>query len=178
MSVGAYTIFLYLFLFPAPRIYGVLRHALGDQGVRWGLLVLALLVTGAGFLRRGGKEILSVRALPGRVCQGGALLLLYLATTLLPNPAEKFHCLEYGILGALLGFYTAPRTPGEHFVRLFLGGVIGLGEELLQGATPNRYFEWKDVGFNTLGVVFGYLFARAEPKRGAALPPCRTPLLP
>lgn len=38
---------------------------------------------------------------------------------------------------------------------LTLGALIGLGDELIQWALPDRVFDWWDVAYNFAGVFFG-----------------------
>jgi VanZ family protein len=97
--------------------------------------------------------------------------------------AEKVHFLEYAILGTLLIYSIEQRTlektqtsrrrsydfkiPNFNkclFV-VVLGFIIGLGDELIQGLFPRRFFDWRDVGMNGIGIAMGIGFTFAiQPK--------------
>jgi len=151
----------------------------GLEGIRFSFY---LFTVGGGILfaffldRQRGGALRGWRRIPIR-----ALFILVVgivASFALPNPAEKFHLLQYGILGVLLerarkGVSSFPLQGGnlfsviggnsplmkERIPWIVLGGVIGFGEEFLQGVTPGRYFEWRDAGWNFIGVLLGFSMA-------------------
>ena len=58
----------------------------------------------------------------------------------------------------------APRIPDAfagYATAAALASVIGLGDELLQGVTPGRYYDLRDVGMNALGAMLGVLVLAA-----------------
>lgn len=72
-------------------------------------------------------------------------------------PAERLHFLQYGVLGYLIARTIKPRFfgIGGFVLVLFLGGAIGLGDELIQGVLPSRVFDWWDVSYNVIGTTIG-----------------------
>jgi VanZ family protein len=79
-------------------------------------------------------------------------------------PAERVHLLEYALVG-----WLAWRALAQHVGRawtawlLALALAVGLGwiEELLQAATPGRFYDPRDVAQNALGAGIGLLVAAA-----------------
>jgi len=70
---------------------------------------------------------------------------------------EQIHILQYGVLGWLLAMYALADT---RRIRTF--GIaalliieIGICDEAIQGALPQRFFEWSDVGLNFAGGILG-----------------------
>ena len=82
---------------------------------------------------------------------------VYLLFYLSRSPAERFHLVEYG----LLGFFTfralrLDLPPGSaYFIAWGIAIVLGMGDEGIQWVLPNRVFEWKDVGINALSSGLG-----------------------
>jgi VanZ family protein len=68
------------------------------------------------------------------------------------SPIEALHFLEYGILSALL--YRALRHHLNDKIIFFIATglitLIGIGDELIQWMLPNRHWDFRDIGFNTL----------------------------
>lgn len=115
------------------------------------LLTLLLLTAFYRHLRRraGGS---------GSAALGGAALVgfLYLgAAPFLRVPEEWVHLPEYGALGFLL--HEALKADCRGAKRLAAGAtallLAGLGEELLQGISPERLFAWRDVFLNLAGGI-------------------------
>jgi VanZ family protein len=80
--------------------------------------------------------------------------------------AEKVHFLQYAILGTLLIYSLEVHVQKNSNLSKFLlviglGFVIGLGDELIQGFFPRRFFDWRDVTMNVFGVGIGVGFAFA-----------------
>lgn len=71
------------------------------------------------------------------------------------SPEEKLHFVEYGLVG-LGAFFAAPLRLSElgrfSFASLFTAAA-GLADEGIQALLPNRYADWRDVGFNALAGV-------------------------
>jgi VanZ family protein len=83
---------------------------------------------------------------------------LYALGALAPRPLERAHLPEYG-LAAYLAWRAARPALGAgvgcYAAALGTAAVIGWVEEVVQGATPGRYFAWHDVGVNALGAALG-----------------------
>jgi len=72
-------------------------------------------------------------------------------------PVERIHLLEYGLLGfmltgALNDRWSAGRSAG---VALALAAAAGYVDEAIQYFLPNRVYDLRDVGFNTLAGLGG-----------------------
>jgi len=70
------------------------------------------------------------------------------------SPIGRVHLPEYGLLAVL-----AARAFGGATLGAFGGGAaaagIGLFDELVQGATPGRVFDWWDVALNAAAALLG-----------------------
>lgn len=72
---------------------------------------------------------------------------------------EQIHVLEYLGLGAVAAG-ASPTLSRPRRTRLVLVGLIlwvGLVDEVIQLALPNRVFEWADVRLNWSGALLGFL---------------------
>ncbi len=81
------------------------------------------------------------------VAAGGVVVLLLASRLRLPE--ERLHFVEYGLFAALV--HSALRAGSARFVGAWTAGLsalAGLGDELIQGLLPNRYFGWRDVAMN------------------------------
>ncbi len=80
---------------------------------------------------------------------------VYFTLKLWKHPEEAVHFLEYGLLSFLL--FRALRNHYAdvtiYFSSLFIGTFVGIIDEILQWITPNRYWDFRDVGLNALAVV-------------------------
>ncbi len=98
--------------------------------------------------------VLTLTAAALSLCTG---ILLYF----LKLPEERIHLLEYAILAALL--YRAIRQEypkgSAYGIALFLGSLVGWGDEIIQDILPNRYFQVSDILLNEAGIVLGLGFA-------------------
>lgn len=67
-------------------------------------------------------------------------------------PAEAFHFLEYGLLGYLLFRALRPLISDKTiYLTVTLGTLlVGIGDEVLQWITPQRIWQFRDVGLNVL----------------------------
>jgi hypothetical protein len=94
------------------------------------------------------------------------------AALLLEIVQERIHLIEYGALalaarGALTARAAADPTSGFRSPEaascgaLAFGFVVGVGDELLQGALPNRVGELRDVGINSLSAALAVAAAAA-----------------
>ena len=66
--------------------------------------------------------------------------------------AEVLHLLEYGLLGALCFSALAHRmrNRGIYLAATLMGAIVGILDEALQWATPNRYWELRDIAINVV----------------------------
>jgi VanZ family protein len=145
-----FTIVIYATLPVAPVAWRVFARRVGNGAEI--IVITSLLLTAGGVLWLSLRRAGPIAA--GRIALLGAVGAVYLAIIAMVEltPAEKLHFLYYGLLAVLV--YRA--------LRLDLGGgsllvltvivvaVIGLGDEVLQGIIPRRYFEWKDVALNAV----------------------------
>ena len=72
-------------------------------------------------------------------------------------PAERIHILEYGLLGWLAGrdlIKTNKKTKGSILACLMIG-MVGILDEVFQAVLPYRYFDMRDIMFNSLGGSWG-----------------------
>jgi hypothetical protein len=74
-------------------------------------------------------------------------------------PEERVHFLEYAVLGVMLYFALREKIKGR---KVFIGIAlivffIGLGDELIQGILPNRFYQFTDVLLNFFGGILGEL---------------------
>ncbi len=83
----------------------------------------------------------------------GTVALALLVLVRINSAAERTHLIEYGILAAfvheaLLERWGPARRWRVALVALVATIVAGLVDEVVQAALPNRYFDWRDLGFN------------------------------
>ena len=149
----AYTALIYAILPFARRGQVLLRNGLEDDfGIAVNLLLLTAGLAASVWFGRG----VSRRRL---FLFTGLWLSVAFAASRIPLPEERIHLLEYALLGGLLAWTVSSRLIGA--ARLFavfvLGGVIGWGDEAVQWLLPDRVFDWRDVGFNLVGVAAGLI---------------------
>jgi hypothetical protein len=74
-------------------------------------------------------------------------------------PEEAVHLLEYAIMAAL--FYLAMRPPQTNIATMvsavLLGTIMGTVDEIIQWITPQRYWEYRDVGINAGACILGMI---------------------
>jgi len=85
-----------------------------------------------------------------------------LLTELSRFPAERLHLLEYGLMSYLiLRALQLDFDNGRAYAfSLALTTIVGLGDETVQWALPQRYFELKDVGLNAISALLALLLTR------------------
>lgn len=70
--------------------------------------------------------------------------------SLLGQPEEAIHFLEYGVLGVLL--YRALRLripdPGVFVAGALIGALVGTVDEIIQWLVPDRFFDFRDLVLN------------------------------
>lgn len=81
--------------------------------------------------------------------------------TLSEMPVERIHLMEYGVLGCLAHRALRHRCAGrERFLLAVLITLnLGLGDELIQGLLPRRFYDPKDVMVNAVSGLLGVLVA-------------------
>ncbi len=101
---------------------------------------------------------------------------IYFTLKLWAHPEEAVHFLEYGLLSYLL--FQALRHHYDdiaiYFSAFFLGSFIGIIDEIFQWITPQRYWDFRDVGLNALAVLLLQI-ALAFGVRPQGLSPSVTP---
>ena len=70
------------------------------------------------------------------------------------SPVGRVHLPQYGLL-AVLAARAIGATPGAAFGGGAVAAGIGLADELVQGVTPGRVFDWWDVALNAAAGVLG-----------------------
>jgi len=72
-------------------------------------------------------------------------------------PEEKIHFLEFAVLGWFASrdlIKPGRKLKGIIFALTFTLAV-GVLDEVFQGILPYRYFQWCDIGFNSVGGIWG-----------------------
>lgn len=70
--------------------------------------------------------------------------------------AERIHILEYGVLGYLAAKdLKVAQYKFNIFVAFFFTLLVGVIDELFQKILPYRYFDFRDIVFNSLGGAWG-----------------------
>jgi len=83
-----------------------------------------------------------------------AAIFVYFTWKLRSNPEEAFHFLEYGALGFLLFRAWRHSFPNVlvYPAAFLLGCLVGLADEILQWALPDRVWDLRDLALNALAV--------------------------
>ncbi|MEN8182201.1 MAG: VanZ family protein, partial [Myxococcota bacterium] len=70
-------------------------------------------------------------------------------------PEEALHFVEYGVLGVLAWRALRPSLPdaGVFLGAALVGIIVGILDEAIQWATPQRYWGLRDVGFNAFAAA-------------------------
>jgi hypothetical protein len=85
----------------------------------------------------------------------GVLAVYFYTAARLKTPEEALHFLEYGVLG-LLVFRALSHTMRDSAIypaAVLVCTLVGTIDELLQWITPQRYWEFRDVGLNALSAA-------------------------
>jgi len=99
-----------------------------------------------------------------------ALVLL----TLSEMPVERVHLIEYGVVGLLAHRALRHRFTGgdRTLLAVLITLNVGLGDELIQGLLPRRFYDTKDIVVNALagllGVLAAAILARGRKKESGA----------
>lgn len=84
----------------------------------------------------------------------------------IPYPEEKIHFIEYGVLACLCfkALSLEEKPVLSYGGAFFLTTLIGWVDELIQEVLPNRYYDLRDVGLNSmsgfLALVLIYIMER------------------
>ena len=164
LPVAAYVCAIYL---TVPFVRPLIRW-LRACGLGWiftgGIPALGALA-GALLLWR----ILSSRRRPGRVrsivsLAAIAALYAFFMKTLATFPVERFHLIEYGILGYMAGKrLSAPGREsdrGEWLAAAAVAAAVGFVDEVIQGLIDERYYDNRDVLVNMISGVMGFWILR------------------
>jgi hypothetical protein len=147
--IWLYILLIYLSLPLMRVVLDSLKESVGREVIGWtlnGLLLasgLALLVLGARLSRRTLVHI----AIP--------LAAIFVLASQLSIPEERFHFLEYGLLGALVLKTARLENLSQLLLMAVFVVLVGIGDELIQWALPNRVGDLRDVGMNTMAGVLG-----------------------
>ena len=145
-------------IFASLGVGGQMAEALRDldaleEALSAGLFLLCMLLVGTTAVLQG------VWARPGRleiavaVGIAAVYLLVFLRIAVLE---ERSHLIEYGVLGVFVYAALAERAnqgrhgPAPAVVAILATSAVGLLDECLQLAVPNRVFDWWDILFNVL----------------------------
>lgn len=84
-----------------------------------------------------------------------AAVYIWYTIQLRSNPEEAVHFIQYGVLGLLSYRALTHRTRDLtiYFSAAFIGGAIGVLDEAIQWATPQRYWGLRDIWINFFGAA-------------------------
>lgn len=142
VAAGLWLAAIYVSAYQARAVAEILRSRGLLAAAVWASFALAGLAVLAWVVRaRPAPWALAVLA------AAAAALLLCLRR--IPNPEEKIHFIQYGVLAGLLVAALGERPPWLRVpAALLLTALAGLGDEAIQRYLPNRIFDWKDVQIN------------------------------
>jgi len=157
LAVAVYTVILYSTVTLAFKIYVYIFDRMGkpfmSSAMNWLYVPVGLVLFW-----------LIVFALPRRLGSYLAFLMIVAAMVYclshIPIPAKRFHFLEYAPLAVLI--FDAVRHHSKdryaYVWAMFLVTLVGLGDEILQGIVPNRYFGVNEVVTNASAGLFALVF--------------------
>lgn len=155
--VAGLTVFIYASLPVAPALWTNIDKR-APLLLRGGLVALALLAAGA-LWRVVWKDRGERRPLP-LLTLAAATVLFALGLTSPAFPSERFHFLEYGLMGMLVlraSLKSQPRSLKAAFgLAALVLCTLGTIDELIQYFLPNRFFDWRDIWFNIAGGLLGF----------------------
>ena len=144
-----------------PYARSIERFFKGLASIELALLGIAVVSILAGLILKFYRGLSRLGYSP-RFCAGHAVLCILL-TVLLGNVClyaiEFAHIVTYGLLAVLL-LYSMPPSWGvvqAVVVTLFSANCISFVDELIQGITPERVFDPRDLLINFLGSVLGII---------------------
>lgn len=98
----------------------------------------------------------------------GLMILTGFCLLPLHQPEERIHFMEY-IVVVFLAYRAFPA--GKFMPGLLRAAAVGVGvgivDEVIQFFLPMRVFDWRDIGFNTLGSLIGAGFVWARRRHGS-----------
>ncbi|MHA1568094.1 MAG: VanZ family protein [Alphaproteobacteria bacterium] len=156
----------------ARRIFDAIERAGLEGAVRIGVVAVILALAVAALVWMiGVARIRRVGVYLQFAALGAAYAIILL--TLSEMPVERIHLLEYGAVGLLAYRALRRRFAGtdQTVLAVLITLNVGLGDELLQGLLPRRFYDTKDVLVNTLagllGVLVAVLLTRGREREGA-----------
>ena len=157
MVLAVYTVLLYCTLTLANDLYRSTFDRLGKATVSQGIYAIATLI-GLALL------VFVWLRLPGAASTYATLgiigLLVYYTMSLDNVPANRIHFFQYFPLAilALEALRFRFRDRNVYLWTFVLVGLIGVGDEFLQGLLPGRHFDTKDVVVNALAGLLALAF--------------------
>lgn len=116
-----------------------------------GFAVMGVVAAAAGaamWVLRRRRERIPPADIAWLACIAGVLI--YWTWSLMEQPEEAVHFLEYGVLGVLL--YRALRptmnNPGIFVAAALIGTIVGTIDETIQWVVPDRYWDFRDLVLN------------------------------
>jgi hypothetical protein len=138
LSVALWSLLIFATIPLARSIEGVVVDAWGQQAFLYAVLIAIGLAAGATFrqVRRMGP----ISPLRGALLAGVVLVFGAYTFSLRHSAVEAIHFVEYGALGVLA--YRAlthrMRDTGIYLAAALVAGIVGILDEAIQWATPNR----------------------------------------
>ena len=153
--VVLYTLLVYGTIPIARPVDNFLRDTFPTQYHLW-LNVLLIMIAGGGLTALLVKQSLTRRQWS---ILGGVGLVVAMVALNMEIPIERIHLVEYMGLGYLIARAMGASFQDPFLVGRALGLVIGIGtgDELIQGAWPERVFDLRDIFFNTISGVAGII---------------------
>lgn len=115
------------------------------------VVLLAVVIVGVVLRRRGvvaPRQWLVAFALAA---------VLIAAVQLLPRAEERWHVVQYGLLGTLCWLAIGSRFEQRILVAAVLAAAAGWADEGVQLFLPDRVYDWMDVGLNAVSGMAGAL---------------------
>jgi VanZ family protein len=141
---------IYLCIPIARAMQRVVEQGVGREAFIWIVSAYLVLLTLFGFFyvfkfRLQGKSALRLFWL--FIC---AALFAYWAWTLRTNPERTIHFVQYGTLSILMyrAFVHRIRSLTIFFLCVLACSIVGTLDEIIQWATPGRYFDYEDIFIN------------------------------
>ncbi len=149
ISLAVYTMLLYATLTLTYDLYIAAFNRLGKAAISQGIYAVAGVITVAVFL----FIWLRLPRTPSTYVTASLIgILAYYAMAIEDIPANRIHFFQYCPLAILALEALRFRIPDRNvYLWTFLMvGLIGVGDEFVQGLLPDRYFDAKDVALNAL----------------------------
>jgi len=133
-------------------IYGIIGREKSALGLKIIFLVgIALLVIYLLIKRQ------KIKIGYGIIFPLGSFILLTILFFKIKLPEEKVHLIEYAILGFLL-FKDFFKGRIKLFISILFLLIVAFTDELFQLFLPDRYFDFRDIIFNSVGGFAGWIF--------------------